>query len=155
MPPIAYFITWTTYGSWLHGDDRGSVDDHHNQYGTSYAEPDRARLTRVLERQSEPTLTLDESDRETVASAIRTTCEVRRWSMLALAVRSNHVHVVLKSSESSPEHVAALLKSWATRALRSSGRHGDRTKFWTNQSSTRSLFFEEAVRGAVNYTMAH
>ena len=22
--PIAYFITWTTYGTWLPGDERGS-----------------------------------------------------------------------------------------------------------------------------------
>ena len=155
MPPIAYFITWTTYGSWLHGDDRGSVDDRHNQYGTNYAEPDRGRRSRVLERQSEPTMTLDDVDRETVAGAIRTTCEIRKWSVLALAVRTNHVHIVLQSAECSPEHAAALLKSWATRALRASGRHAGRTKFWTNQSSTRSLFFDEAVRGAVNYTMAH
>jgi REP element-mobilizing transposase RayT len=155
MPPIAYFITWTTYGSWLHGDDCGSVDDRHNQYGTSYAEPDRVRRSRVLGRQSEPTLTLEDADRETVAEAIRTTCEIRRWSTHALAVRTNHVHIVLKSPESSAERVAALVKSWATRAPRASGRHEGRTKFWTNQSSTRSLFFEEAVRGAVNCTMSH
>ena len=24
--PLAYLITWTTYGTWLHGDDRGSFD---------------------------------------------------------------------------------------------------------------------------------
>lgn len=23
--PLAYFITWRTYGTWLHGDERGSV----------------------------------------------------------------------------------------------------------------------------------
>ena len=24
--PLAYFITFTCYGNWLHGDERGSVD---------------------------------------------------------------------------------------------------------------------------------
>jgi hypothetical protein len=25
--PLAWFITWTTYGTWLHGDARGSFLD--------------------------------------------------------------------------------------------------------------------------------
>jgi hypothetical protein len=25
MPVLAYFITWTTYGTWLHGDARGWI----------------------------------------------------------------------------------------------------------------------------------
>jgi hypothetical protein len=24
--PLAYFLTWTTYGSWLPGDERGWVE---------------------------------------------------------------------------------------------------------------------------------
>jgi len=32
--PIAFFITFRTYGTWLHGDERGSVDRCHNHYGT-------------------------------------------------------------------------------------------------------------------------
>lgn len=26
--PLAYFITFRTHGTWLHGDQRGSVDRH-------------------------------------------------------------------------------------------------------------------------------
>jgi hypothetical protein len=29
--PLAYFITFTTYGTWLHGNGAGSVDPAHNQ----------------------------------------------------------------------------------------------------------------------------
>ncbi|MCA9109357.1 MAG: hypothetical protein KDA52_05390 [Planctomycetaceae bacterium] len=25
--PLAFFLTWTTYGTWLPGDERGWVDD--------------------------------------------------------------------------------------------------------------------------------
>ncbi len=32
--PLAYFITFRCYGTWLHGDRRGSVDRFHNIYGT-------------------------------------------------------------------------------------------------------------------------
>jgi hypothetical protein len=34
--PLAYFITFRSYGSWLHGDERGSVDRSHNQYGSPF-----------------------------------------------------------------------------------------------------------------------
>jgi hypothetical protein len=41
--PLAYFITFHTYGTWIHGDDRGSVDRHHNLYGTPMLPPDPSR----------------------------------------------------------------------------------------------------------------
>ena len=41
--PLAYFSTFTTYGTWLHGDERGSVDREHNQVGTPWLEPDGRR----------------------------------------------------------------------------------------------------------------
>jgi len=32
--PLAYFLSFRSYGTWLHGDKRGSVDRFHNKYGT-------------------------------------------------------------------------------------------------------------------------
>src|SRR5262249_42685946 len=34
--PLAYLITFRCYGTWLHGDERGSTDRHRNQYGTPF-----------------------------------------------------------------------------------------------------------------------
>ena len=32
--PLAYLITIRSYGTWLHGDERGSMDRHeHHRYG--------------------------------------------------------------------------------------------------------------------------
>jgi hypothetical protein len=41
--PLAYFITFRTYGSWLHGDDRGSVDRGHNEFGSPLQPPSESR----------------------------------------------------------------------------------------------------------------
>jgi hypothetical protein len=41
--PLAYLITFTTYGTWLHGDSRGSVDKQHNRYGDDLVALDAAR----------------------------------------------------------------------------------------------------------------
>lgn len=153
MQPLAYFLTWTTYGTWLHGDPRGSVDDAHSTYSTPYVSPNRSRIEFVSTAMREAPLVLSEADRNVVNEAIRRSCEIRRWAVLALNVRSNHVHTVVAASDASPEHAAAILKSWATRALKASGSHPGRSKFWTNQSSTRWLFDEQAVANASTYTM--
>jgi len=31
--PLAVFFTFRTYGTWLHGDERGSIDRNNNLYG--------------------------------------------------------------------------------------------------------------------------
>jgi len=40
--PLGYLITCRTYGTWLHGDARGSVDRDHNVYGTPMRDPNSA-----------------------------------------------------------------------------------------------------------------
>jgi hypothetical protein len=34
--PLAHLITFRCYGTWLHGDERGSVDRAHNRYRSPY-----------------------------------------------------------------------------------------------------------------------
>jgi hypothetical protein len=108
--PLAYFITFRTYGTWLHGDERGAVDRFHNYYGTPLIPPDqdwRARNERVL---SHEPVTLSESQRNCVDAAIRQTCEVRTWLLRALNVRTNHVHVVLSSESNRPDRILKCAK---------------------------------------------
>jgi hypothetical protein len=52
--PLAYFITFTCYGTWLHGDQRGSVDREHNAPGTPVLTPDPARQADEQEQLGEP-----------------------------------------------------------------------------------------------------
>ncbi|MBY0309383.1 MAG: hypothetical protein K2Q09_11625 [Phycisphaerales bacterium] len=37
--PLAYLLTWTCHGTWLHGDDRGSIDDFNNRFGAPVLPP--------------------------------------------------------------------------------------------------------------------
>ncbi|HLF67316.1 MAG TPA: hypothetical protein VI522_06820 [Gammaproteobacteria bacterium] len=41
--PLAYFITFTTYGTWLHGNEKKSVDKHHNIYTAPLVSPSSAK----------------------------------------------------------------------------------------------------------------
>src|ERR1041384_5239808 len=40
---LAYFISFTTYGTRVHGDKRGSVDKFNNQFDTPFLKPDANR----------------------------------------------------------------------------------------------------------------
>src|SRR5713226_5862689 len=79
--PLAYLITFRCYGTWLHGDQRGSIDRFHNRYKSPYIEPNETWQrynSQVLE--GEPVI-LDALQRQSVDSAIRETCQFRKWHL--------------------------------------------------------------------------
>jgi hypothetical protein len=48
--PLAYFISFRSYGTWLHGDKRGAIDRAHNRYRTPYL-PSQAKWLHYNEQQ--------------------------------------------------------------------------------------------------------
>ena len=92
---LAYLITFRCYGTWLHGDKRGSIDRFHNAYKSPYIEPNpRWHRHNAQALEGEPVI-LDARRRTSVERAIRETCQLRKWHLHALSVRTNHVHVVV------------------------------------------------------------
>lgn len=153
--PLAYFLTWTTYGTWLHGDSRGSVDDEHHARGTDYLAPDRVlERRRGLKLSASPVL-LDRRMRELVELAIRTHATLRDWSIHALNVRSNHVHVVLTANSHGPEQVMSQLKSWSTRHLRERCELDHAQRIWTKMGSTRWINDDASLLAVVDYVLNH
>jgi hypothetical protein len=63
--PLAYFITFHTYGTWLHGQVPGSVDRAHDQFGTPFLllPADSARHSESRQRMTQEPYLLDESKR--------------------------------------------------------------------------------------------
>jgi len=43
--PLAYFVSFRTYGTLLHGDERGSVDRKQNKYWTPRIAPNKRLQT--------------------------------------------------------------------------------------------------------------
>jgi REP element-mobilizing transposase RayT len=118
--PIAYLITFRAYGTWLHGDDRGSVDRFHNIYDTPKlpANVQRRKYEQGLLTQSP--VRLNAARRRAIESAIRDTCARRKWSLWAFNIRTNHVHSVVTALRK-PEPVLSALKANATRSMREAG----------------------------------
>src|SRR5439155_15442144 len=87
--PLGYLITFRTYGTWLHGDSRGSVDRFHNRYGTPLIPPNR-RWRQYNERAlKRPPVKLTARRRAAIEAAIRETCRIRKWKLWTLNARTN------------------------------------------------------------------
>lgn len=159
MPAPAYFLTWHTYGTWLHGDDGGSVDRHHNTKGAPRLAPDRALFERSRASLVHPPVVLSPAARQAVDRVMREHCVRRGWTLKALAVRSNHVHAVLLSRVGrreppvvvAPETIVKQLKEWGTRTLRRQRFIGPRVRPWTDHGSTIYLYEPGSLEAAIEY----
>ena len=151
---LAYLITFTTYGTWLHGDERASVDRRHNIPGTPYVDPKPRRLRYETTMLNHPPVTLGPDRRAVVDEAITVVCVHRDWTLHALNVRSNHVHVVV-SAPQPPERVMNDFKPWATRGLVTAGLVWRGTAVWTRHGSTRYLWKPRDLVGACEYVCEH
>ena len=78
--PLAYFLTWTTYGAWLPGDERGWVAKP-GQFRT----PDAKRKDAAQRLMTESALTLDSEQRRIVEDTIAQHCRLRGWHLHAAA----------------------------------------------------------------------
>jgi REP element-mobilizing transposase RayT len=152
--PLAYFITFHTYGTWLPGDPRGSVDAYHRTYGTRYvggrmAEGRYAISTRRL---AHPPIYLTPEERTMVLGNVQQVCQHRGWELHAANVQSNHVHAVIYA-EHTPEQVMNEIKVWATRRLVDAGLRERGTHIWVRHGSTRKLWRAEALVAACAYVL--
>lgn len=150
--PLAYLLTWSCYGTWLHGDERGSVDRDHNEFATPYLAPNAPLVATRSRALKHPPVTLSSRGRQVVEVAIREHASVKSWTIRALNVRTNHVHVVI-SGDATPERMLDQLKAWATRTLRTSGAIERDGPVWTVHGSTRYLWNERDVAEAVDYVL--
>src|SRR5688572_14611586 len=119
--PLAYLITIRTFGTWLHGDPRGSVDRHgKNIYGTPRMPPNAELLRLMREEMEGPPFILNTAQRLAVDREIKDVCMRRAYVLRALNVRTNHLHSVV-GAQLKPGRIINAFKSNATRALREQG----------------------------------
>ena len=149
--PIAYLITFRTYGTWLHGDERGSTSRHRSTYGTPKLKHDPRWLEINRERMKRQPVTLDADQRTLVKNAIEETCEIRKWVLHAINVRTNHAHTVMPTSGRSPAIALGAFKANATRVLRVSGLWISELSPWSDKGSNRYLWTEESLGRACDY----
>ena len=149
--PLAYFISFRTYGTWLHGDPRGSVDRDHNQVGTPFVKPNPAKQSSERNRMSQPPINLTPAQREIIAKTITEVCTHRHWIVHVQNVRTNHVHVIVSAPDTPPEKIMNNLKAYSTRRLREANLLPPDTKLWSRHGSTPHLYDQPALLSAIHY----
>ena len=140
---MTYLVTFSCYGTHLHGDERGSWNDGAWQP----PQPVFAAVMRQLMVQDPYELTAVE--RPVVLGALVEVCQHRGWSLQAAHVRSTHVHVVLVISTTT-ERALSSLKAAATKALNMADRQRTRRR-WSDRGSILAVRTPEAVTGAIRY----
>ena len=151
--PLAYLITIRTYGTWLHGDERSSVDLRgQNVFGTPRVKS-VPKLNRLMEKNlaKEPFI-IEAAHRGHIEAAIKQVCKFRTYGLFALNIRSNHSHAVASGSVR-PEKIATEFKSYSTRRLREEGLIEDHRRIWSRGASTRYLWKDRQVELAIDYVL--
>ncbi len=152
--PIAFFITWTCYGTWMPGDDRGWTKWHR---GDHVPQPLLADWCRG--RMSESAIILCAEQRKIVESVVREHCEKRRWVLHVVNCRTNHCHVVVSAPNYDGEQVRDQLKSWGKRRLKDRERQlgvpeeSLREHWWTRKGSVKYLFDDDSLAAAIKYAL--
>jgi len=144
--PLGYFITFTTRGSWLHGDERGSI-----VRGGQFVPPNPNWVKKEMANLNDPPLLFPIEQRKTIEAGLRKLCTRRNWFLHEINVRTNHVHIVLTAKDIQPERVMSDLKAKATRVLRQAKFLEDERKPWTEHGSTVYLFTQEKLDAACHY----
>ena len=152
--PLAYLISFRACGTWLHGDQRGSMSRRQNKYGTPRIAPNPGLQRAETKQLKHPALSLDGRERPVIEQAIRQVCFHRGYWLRAIDVRTSHVHTVV-SAATKPEPVLQAFQAYATRKLREAGLlSGDvNVKPWTRHGSTPYLWQERHVARAIDYVL--
>ena len=148
--PLAYFLTVRTYGTWLHGDVRGSVDRLHNVRGTPRVAANAWLERSAAGRMKHGAVVFGAAAAALVEEAVRGLCTHRGWHLFAVNMRSNHLHVVVEAKVSA-ERALADMKARTTRRLREEGYIKAMERPWAVHGSTPYLWTTEQLLGAIEY----
>ena len=144
---IAYFITWTAYGTWLAGDERGW-----HRWGEGDVQPPSELFVEMAAAEMKETaFTLSLDEREIVEQTISRHCEIRSWKLHTVNARSNHVHVVVTALGYHAKTVRDQFKAWCTRHLKPS--NPGRERLWTEGGSCRWINHEDDLELAIVYVI--
>ena len=147
--PLAWYLTWTTYGTWLHGDPRGS------HLGSRYLPPDPALEEAMREALADDPVYLTDTQRTLVHAALARECAAQGWILHVANVRTNHVHAVVSANRDG-KAVRIRLKAIASDALSTdaglpmAGKNG-RQRWWTEKGNVVPVENERGLEEVVVY----
>ena len=144
--PLAYFITWTVYGTFLQGDSRWWS---HRRNGKTKPQPRLEQWHR--DRLQHDVLLLTAEQRLVVEAEIRRLTDFRGWHLWAANARSNHVHAVVTAAEHSGKQVRDQLKANCTRVLREGYPVFKDRPVWSVGGDWKCINTEDGLEEVIRY----
>jgi REP element-mobilizing transposase RayT len=128
---IAYHIIFTTYGTWLPNDPRGSFSEQiYNQklaviapikYGKQKNIPDKKDLNKFWSDSSKrldcKPYFIDEKSRQIIADSFADTINGLKLKVPACAIMKDHIHIIILRTEYKTGYIVNQLKSTVTKNL--------------------------------------
>ncbi len=139
-------VTWTAYGSWLQGDRRKYVKDG------QILNPNPSLETKNKENMKYPKVSLNAPQKEIIEKAIIEESAGLNQKIYAIAVRSNHIHLVTDCNFISAASAVSHYKNAARLAVESNGFVG---RLWTKGFSVRYCFDEDQLNKVIQYVNRH
>ena len=152
--PIAYLITFRCYGTWLHGDERGSVNKFNNQYQSPLLESDANWENYNNTKLKSDAVVLNAEQRKTIERTIREVCEFKNWVLHCVNVRTNHVHAVVSIGDSLSASALNAFKAYTTKNLRQANCWKFAHSPWSDKGSRRYLWNEKSLETAKEYVIS-
>ena len=144
---IGIMVTWRTYGTWLPGDGRGYVEK-----GGEVRSGSTNLYSHCASRLEHEPVRLSGDMKRCVNDAICECLEHQGVRVLAIAVCSDHVHIVVSDCEIGIGEVVAQCKVAGRKALKETGSG---KKVWSSGYDRRFCFDEESLRARVKYVLEH
>ena len=139
-------LTWTTYGTWLQGGEKGFVKRAQVRGENAALKMD------CKEKLKGSPVRLRRKEQNIVREAILEASKRFKQNMRAIAVCSNHVHIVCEYVEVPIGVLVGYYKNAGRKALQESGYKG---KVWTSGYDKRFCFDRQALRAKVKYVEGH
>jgi len=144
--PIAFFITWSVYGTHLQGTSNGW-----KKYGKGEMRPQPLLENWHRERLNHSIILLDQTQREVVSNAALHHCNHRNWRLWECNARTNHVHAVVTAIGQSGKVVRDQLKANCTRSLRERFAIFRERPVWTVGGDWRCINSESELHRVIEY----
>ncbi|HYO23596.1 MAG TPA: hypothetical protein VEQ85_01470 [Lacipirellulaceae bacterium] len=139
--PLATFITTTSYGSWLPGDDRGYVDN-----GQLMAS--RPLLADHARRQmTGDAVVFSRLDQDRLFEALIAGAQEFAYQVTDVVIEATHLHWIIGHSDA-PETMVGRIKTRMRQRLA-------RGRIWSADYLRRLLFDDDAIECARTYLTKH
>ena len=148
-----WHLTFGTYGTRMHGDERPTVDRRRNERGDDFESADPQRVRYLVDRAAGEAVFLNAEQRKRIEENAERLIADTDWRLIEIAapVEGHHVHVVLEApSRRHGKEIRKLLKSLLSRDL-SACFGKPPVRWWAKGGSTKAVRDTRYRRNAIAY----